>query len=224
MMKYFSPDFLEFFKELAANNHKDWFDENRKRYHKEIKEPFKIFVGDLIQEIKTNYEPQLLIEPKDAIFRINRDIRFSKDKTPYKTNLSALLSPKGRKNHSYPSLYLELGPEKIGIYGGCYGFSTQELALMRKHIFSNHKTFISLLASAEFKGHYPNGIEGEKHKRPAKEYKEFVEKEPLILNKQLYYYSHLDPALIPTDKLMPTILEYYKASFELMQFLRIPLD
>ena len=96
-MQYFIPDFIEFFKELAANNNKDWFDINRKRYTDVIKEPFKKFVLDLIVEVgKVN--PKIKdIEPKDCIFRINRDIRFSKDKTPYKMNVSALIAPGGKR-------------------------------------------------------------------------------------------------------------------------------
>ena len=90
-MKYFSSDYLEFFKELAPNNNKDWFDKNRKRYIDSVKEPFKKFVTDLIQEI-SKVDDEVQIEAKDAIFRINRDIRFSKDKTPYKLNNSAIIS------------------------------------------------------------------------------------------------------------------------------------
>ena len=74
-MPYFTQDFLDFFKELAANNHKDWFDENRKRYHKSVKDPFYKFLEDAIAEIQ-KVDPTIQIEPKDAAFRINRDIRF----------------------------------------------------------------------------------------------------------------------------------------------------
>ena len=78
-MRYFSDDFVKFFNELEQNNHKDWFDENRKRYEKEVKAPFKSFVTDFIVEIQ-KYDPEIMIKPKDAVFRINRDIRFSNNK------------------------------------------------------------------------------------------------------------------------------------------------
>ena len=74
-MSYFNPDFIAFFKELAANNNKDWFDENRKRYEDEIREPFKRFLRDLIAELAKE-NPALDIETKNAMFRINRDVRF----------------------------------------------------------------------------------------------------------------------------------------------------
>ena len=80
-MTYFSTDYLEFFKELAANNNKEWFDRNRKRYESVVRDPFKTFIGQLISEIAKS-DSAFDIESKDAIFRINSDIRFSKDKTP----------------------------------------------------------------------------------------------------------------------------------------------
>ena len=220
-MKYFTPDFLAFFKELAANNHKDWFDENRKRYFNEIKEPFKKLVGDLIEELKNSSDPDLLIEPKDAIFRINRDIRFAKDKTPYKTQVSAILSPKGRKDHNYSAVYFELGPERIGIYGGSYGPNTQQLLALRLHLAKNMKRFESLINDNNFKQHF-NGIEGETHKRAPKELKEAAEKYPILLNKQFYFSSVLDPEIIATEKLYPTLLEYFEAGKEMNHFLREP--
>jgi uncharacterized protein (TIGR02453 family) len=94
-MVYFEKDYFEFFKELAANNHKEWFDVNRSRYHSSVKEPFDKFIADLITEVH-KIDKKIEIAPKDAIFRINRDIRFSKDKTPYKLNRSAIISPRQR--------------------------------------------------------------------------------------------------------------------------------
>ena len=81
-MTYFTKDFLDFFKELAANNHKDWFHANKKRYEASVKDPFKVFVQDMIDRAAAK-DDRFAGEAKNAIFRINRDIRFSKDKSPY---------------------------------------------------------------------------------------------------------------------------------------------
>ena len=125
-MTDFSPDYLEFFKELAANNHKEWFDQNRKRYESVVRDPFKTFIGQLISEMSKS-DPELDIEAKDAIFRINRDIRFSKDKTPYKLYNSALISPSGRKDKNNPGIYLEFSPEKLGVYGEVLGEKSKRI-------------------------------------------------------------------------------------------------
>lgn len=129
-MVYFTPDYLEFFKELAANNHKEWFDVNRKRYQSVVRDPFKNFISELISVLSKS-DPDLSIEAKDAIFRINRDIRFSKDKTPYKLNNSALITPGGRKNKNHPGIYLEFGPEKMAFYGGIYTHLPSEKILSK---------------------------------------------------------------------------------------------
>ena len=96
-MAYFTKDFIDFFKELAANNKKEWFDFNRKRYEKSVKQPFAEFVQEMIDRIRAD-DPKVDISTKDAIFRINRDVRFSKDKTPYKTHMAAIVSARGKKD------------------------------------------------------------------------------------------------------------------------------
>lgn len=220
MNTYFTSDFLAFFKELASNNHKDWFDENRSRYEREVKEPFKEFVGDLIGHIHGGFEPELIIEPKDAIFRINRDIRFAKDKTPYKTNVSALLSPAGRKRPDYPALYIELSPEHLGIYGGAYQLKPAQVKDVRQLMADNLSEFQRLNSDENFRAHFPDGIVGEAQKRVDKTFAEVAEKEPILFQKQFYYYHHVSPELIPTDALLITIMDHYEASFEMMKFLR----
>ena len=81
MSVYFTPAFNKFFIDLAPNNNKDWFDVNRNRYEQDVKLPFRGFTADVIKEI-SKIDPTVKMEAKDAIFRINRDIRFSKDKYP----------------------------------------------------------------------------------------------------------------------------------------------
>ena len=87
-MPYFSPAFGSFFTGLSANNNKEWFDANRKTYEAEVKKPFAAFVEEMILRM-SKHEPEIGIKPTDAISRINKDIRFSKDKTPYNTHVSA---------------------------------------------------------------------------------------------------------------------------------------
>jgi uncharacterized protein (TIGR02453 family) len=216
-MIYFSPDFLQFFKELAANNHKEWFDENRKRYEKEVKEPFKKLVADVILEMRKE-EPELLVEPKDCIFRINRDIRFSKDKTPYKTNVSAAISPGGRKDMTTPGLYLELGPERLAIYGGMYMPDTKLLKQLRTYITENLVGFKQAYQDDSFVKHYGE-LHGEQNKRIDKEFREAAEMEPLLYNKQFYYYAILPEEMIVADNLLEMVTEYYDAGRPMREFL-----
>ena len=137
-MKFFSPDFNQFFKELAANNHKDWFDQNRERYHRNIKEPFELFVTAVIDELKKE-DSRLNVNPKSTIFRINRDIRFSKDKSPYKLNRSAAIAPNGKKSIAQGGIYFEIGPGRVAIGGGAFQPDKEELQSLRDYIVSHPK-------------------------------------------------------------------------------------
>lgn len=208
-MAHFDPDFLEFFKELAPNNHKDWFDENRKRYHKVIKDPFYAFVDELIPEIakidKTKYD----ISAKDCVFRINRDIRFSKDKSPYKLKMSAIISPGGKKDKTYPGLYFEMGPEDFRIYGGVYMLDKDQLYECREAIVNNLSKFNKLIGDKKFKEVYGE-LHGEKNKIIPKEFKEVGAKQDLVFNKNWYYFTKMDPEVILKDDFKEMLIENYK--------------
>ncbi|MDN3642445.1 DUF2461 domain-containing protein [Lutimonas halocynthiae] len=216
-MQYFSQDYLEFFKELAANNHKDWFDLNRKRYETEVREPFKVFIGDLIKALSRD-DTSLAIEPKDAIFRINRDIRFSKDKTPYKLNNSAIISSEGRKDKNHPGIYIELGPEKLAFYGGIYMPNTKQVQKLRSYFKQHSSKLNNLLEDANFKNVFGD-LHGEKSKRIPGEFKESAEGQPLLMNKQWYYFTHLPPEIITANNLMETILELEQKARSMKIFL-----
>ncbi len=217
-MIYFEEDFLDFFKQLAANNNKDWFDENRKRYENIVREPFKIFVAEVISEINKDDET-INIEAKDAIFRINRDIRFSKDKTPYKLHVGAVISQLGRKDKSIPGIYFELGPEYIGVFGGAWSPDKIQLEKIRKYIGANLDEFESLITSKTFLSHFPDGVKGDRNKRLTKEMLEIAQKQDLVFNKQFYYQAFINPNEIAKDKLLEIIMEHYFASKPLKNFL-----
>lgn len=217
-MKYFDSDFLEFFKELAANNHKEWFDANRKRYETSVKKPFEKFVAALLEESR-QIDPSISVPAKDCIFRINKDVRFSKDKSPYKLDRSAIISEKGRKDHSSPGFYISLGPEHISVGGGAYFLQKEQLAAVRQSIADHPKKFESIINASNFKKHFDE-IKGEENKRLPKEFVEAAGTQPLIFKKQLYYMTNLEPALVESDQLMPTVLEYFKAGAPISAFLK----
>ena len=138
MAFYFTPDFLHFFMELAPNNNKDWFDNNRDRYKKSVKEPFENFVEKLIKELKKT-EDVMDGRPSDFIFRINKDIRFSKDKSPYKLQMSAAISKGGKKDMVNIGVYFELGPEHLGVYTGVYMPDKEQIDRIRRHIAKRNR-------------------------------------------------------------------------------------
>lgn len=207
---FFQKDFLDFFIELAPNNHKDWFDANRKRYENFVKDPFKDFVTHLIKKLAEKDPVFKDLDAKDCIFRINRDIRFSKDKQPYKLMVSAVIAPEGKKSKAVNGVYFELGPEHVRVYGGVYEIDKDDLLTVREGIAADPEKFKKAYQNPTFKKVFGE-IRGEKNKIVPKELKEAAEKEPLILNKQWYFFTEFEPETVLSDKLDQIILDCYEA-------------
>ena len=217
-MAYFTQAYHSFFKELAANNHRDWFHANKKRYEADVKKPFDRFVGEVIEALKAEGEA-IEIQPKDAIFRINRDIRFSKDKSPYKLNRSAIISKYGRKDKSYPGLYMDFGPEKLWIGGGAYFLDKEQLYDVRDHMLKHPKKFKNAIGDKDFIDTYGE-IQGEKNKIVPKEFKAISEDLPEIMNKQFYFMSEHAPSDLLKDDLLDKVMQCWKASRKMDRFLQ----
>ncbi|MGV9012940.1 MAG: DUF2461 domain-containing protein [Flavobacteriales bacterium] len=216
-MAWFSTDFNRFFKELAANNNKEWFDANRERYFRSVKEPFEAFTGEVIQRV-AKLDPRIKITAKEAIFRINRDVRFSKDKAPYKLNRSALIAVGGRKDMQSPGIYYELGPEAVHIYGGAYMPDKVLLQQIRMRIANNPAKFKALCADKAFVKHFGT-IQGERNKVMPPEFKTAAVKEPLLYNKQFYFAAELPPKAVVDPKLPEVFIVHYKAMAAMSKFL-----
>lgn len=216
-MRYFTEDFVSFFEELTKNNHKEWFHENKKRYETSVKKPFEIFVGAIINEIQKQ-DTTLQIAPKDCILRINRDIRFSKDKSPYNLHYTAFISRGGRKDKSIPGIFLRFSPEMVGIMGGCFGPSKEQLYKIRTAIYKSTGAFKSLLEDKDFVQKFGE-IRGETMKRIPKEWQEACKKEPIIANKQFYFVGEEAPNLISSDILVDEIMKYWEAMRSVNEYL-----
>lgn len=218
-MAHLPSDFLDFFRELAQNNHKEWFDANRKRYESNVKKPFENLVADVIERAR-KYDPDLTLSAKDAIFRINRDIRFSKDKTPYKLNRTAIISPYGRKDKTTPGFYLYVGPDKVMMGGGAYEVPTADLANLRNALQHNYDLFNSLITEPKFKKAF-GAIQGEEHKRLPKELGiEADNGKPLLYKKQLFFMGELPAATCERDDFSEIVEEHIKTAMPVISFLR----
>ncbi|MFZ1693256.1 MAG: DUF2461 domain-containing protein [Flavobacteriales bacterium] len=216
-MAWFTPDYNKFFKDLAKNNNKEWFDANRKRYEASVKKPFEAFVAEAIARI-AKHDKAVAIEPKEAIFRINKDIRFSKDKTPYKLEASAIISPAGRKDHSTPGIYFAFGPEATRFYGGCYQPEKEQLLAIREAIMKDGKGFRKAISGKPFVTLFKE-VQGEANKVLPPEFKAHAIKEPLIANKQFYVAAEKPAKLVEDAKLMEAFMEHWLAMRPLNEWL-----
>jgi len=216
-MNPLSKDFNQFFINLAPNNNKEWFDEHRKEYHSIIKEPFEKFVAALIEAIQ-KHDPKMIVSPKDCIFRINRDIRFSKDKTPYKLNRSAAINYGGKKDFGSSGLYVEVGPEHIRIYRGLFQLEKPHIEMIRNYWAKNIETFKKAYSNKSFVQSFGT-IRGETNARIDKDLKEAAEKEPLLYNKSWYFFSEMPAAEIDNPKLVDKLVALYLGGEEMCALL-----
>ncbi|KAA1247683.1 DUF2461 domain-containing protein [Aquimarina sp. RZ0] len=207
-MQYFTEDFVLFFKELSQNNHKDWFHQHKKRYENSVKKPFTSFITKMIEEIQ-RYDASVQVDAKDCILRINKDIRFSKDKSPYNIHYTAFISKAGRKDKSIPGIFIRFSPEVVGIMGGCFMPTKEQLQKIRTIISENPKKLRKLLENDDFVQKF-NHIKGDVMKRIPKEWQDACKKEPLIANKQFYFVKEESPELITSTSLVDTLMEYWK--------------
>jgi uncharacterized protein (TIGR02453 family) len=219
MSSYLNDVFRKFFIELAKNNHKDWFDLNRERYYDDVKKPFENIVNDVITQLRKT-EDLGQIEAKDCLFRINRDIRFSKDKTPYKLHLSASISKYGKKDFENPGFYFEIGAEHINIYSGIYQPSKISLNNLRNYISNNYTELDKILANAKFKTIFGT-IKGEKAKRLPSE---LNNSHPLLFNKQFYIHHQVETHTLIDKDIVEYLISIFKTAQPINNYLKQALD
>jgi len=156
-------EIINFLKELSENNTKDWFDENREHYT-DLRNYFIELTSIFIAGVSSFDASVSFLNPKKSIFRINRDIRFSKDKTPYKTNFGAFIVPGGKKSGN-AGYYFHLEPENSFVAGGVYRPQSPILSKIRWSIYENISSFSEILNDHKFINHFGE-IKGDKLKNP----------------------------------------------------------
>jgi len=160
-------EILTFLKQLESNNNREWMTRN-KSYYLESKNTFELFVQELIDGLAV-FDPDLThLTSKECIFRLYRDVRFSKDKTPYKTNFGADIK-KGGKKTSLASYYIHLQPGKSFLAGGMYMPSSEVLSAIRQEIDYQSEEFRNILNNTKFKSRFGD-LQGNQLKRAPKGY------------------------------------------------------
>lgn len=186
-----SQSTLQFLKELAENNNRDWFTENRKRYETAKKDLEKLV--EAVLKGVNEFESLPNTEVKDCIFRINRDVRFSKDKSPYKQWFSAAVGPGGRHS-GRTDFYLHIQPGESFLGAGMWAPTPKHLAKFRQEIDFNPQELKGIIEAPAFRDYFPE-IWGESLQRMPKGYPETHPDIALLKRKQLFFmhkYSDVD--------------------------------
>ncbi|MBI2273553.1 MAG: DUF2461 domain-containing protein [Bacteroidetes bacterium] len=221
-MVYFTKETTDFLKKLSENNNTIWFNTNKQLFEECVKTPFHNFVEDIIHELDKS-ENSLMASAKYCIFRLNRDVRFSEDKSPYKTFVSALISPFGRQNRAYPGLYIQISAEEVRLYSGSHNLTPAQLKAVRQKIYDEPKRFKKIISDKNFVKVFGELI-GERNKKIPNPFSELTDQIPQIANKEFYYLTKMPSRMILQDEFKETILDKYSACGELNTFLREGLE
>ena len=154
---------LDFLRDLKAHNDREWFQSQTTRWH-HARDQFKAFVETLLDSLSESAPAWAGHDAADCIFRLHRDLRFAKDKSPYKTNVSAFFSAAGRSVHD-PGFYVSLEPDgKSMLAAGLYQPTPGELSTLRAAIAADARPLRQILAAAKLRKAFPDGLNGEKSK------------------------------------------------------------
>jgi uncharacterized protein (TIGR02453 family) len=210
-------DTLVFLSNLAENNHKAWFDENRKAYEAAKKDVTEI-VAQVIKGV-AEFDPAIgAIEPKKAVFRIFKDVRFSKDKTPYKTNMGAWMAP-GGKASVFAGYYLHLEPGgKSFVAGGSYMPPSNILKAIREAIDYDAESLEKILNTPEFIAAF-GGLEGEKLKTTPKGFAKDHPSIELLRHKSFVVSHHYTDEEVLSPTFLNDALAKLKLVFPLNTYL-----
>lgn len=212
---------LNFLSELKENNNKEWFDKNRS-FYKELRELFIEQTGEMINEI-ANFEPVIRFEnPRKSIFRINRDIRFSKDKSPYKSNFGAIIAPGGKKSGN-AGYYFHLEPENSFVAGGIYRPQAPDLMKIRWTIFENSEEFLKIINNKKFIETF-GSIVGEKLKNPPRGFDKNFEHIELLKFKDFTVFKKLSLTDLKSQVFVSNISKYYLTIFNFNNFINKALE
>ena len=213
---------LKFLKDLQKNNNKPWFDANRKKYE-QVKEDFLLLIEKIIPDIAAFDAPIALLKAKECTFRINRDVRFSKDKSPYKNNIAGYFNRNGKKSNG-AGYYLHIEPGKSFAAGGMWMPEPKDLAKIRQEIDYSFDDWKKIINNASFKKIFTEGIKGDTLVRPPKGYEEtnpaiaFLKLKSFVVTKPFTDTEIQSKTFVKdvaaTFKVMKPLLDFLNAAIE----------
>lgn len=213
---------LEFLAQLGKNNNKGWFEKNRPSY--EIaKNNFKEFVEQLILNV-SKFDPSVKhLLAKDCIFRINRDVRFSKNKDPYKNNFGAILAPGGKKSFA-AGYYFQLQPDSSFLAGGMWQPPSPQINAIRQEIDYNANEFKKIISNKKFKEYFGELSNEDKLKSVPKGYDKSHPEIELLKHKSFIVVHNLKDKDVLSGHLIKNSTAIFKVMHPFNSFLRRACD
>jgi len=214
-----SKETMKFLDDLRDNNSRDWFNKNRDRYDK-ARGDFNVFVDALISGT-AEFDPGIGgLSVKDCTFRINRDVRFSKDKSPYKIELGAIIRQGGRKSHSAGYYFRIIAGGYIGLGGGLYDIDARNLDAVRKNISNDASGLRKILGNSEFVSAF-GGLYRNELKTAPRGYPRDHPDVDLLRLKSFFALRDLNLQEKGSEDLLSVVLDYFRILKPLNDYLNI---
>jgi uncharacterized protein (TIGR02453 family) len=212
---------FKFLTELAENNNRDWFNQQKNRYLG-IKNEFDIYVGNLIR-VLSEIDPSIgHVDAKDCVFRIYRDVRFSLNKEPYKTHLGAYISKDGRKSQ-IAGYYVHIQPSQSFFAAGAYQPSSDVLKEIRYEILENTEEFKKIIGGKEFVKYFSK-INGEKSKLVPKGFPKDFSDVDLLKFKSYEVIHRMDNDILLSKNFDDHLIKAVKVALPYNQFLNMAIQ
>lgn len=217
----FPAEALAFYRGLARNNTREWFQPRKAVYDEKVKAPMIELVTALNQAMMS-FAPDYVTDAGKAIYRIYRDTRFSPDKTPYKTQIAASFARRGAEKHGAAGYYFALSHKGVDVGGGIYMPPPETLLAVRMYLAENHGDYRRLTAAAAIKRLF-GAVQGEQLSRVPKGFSADHPAADLLRFKQFLLFATLGPEIITTPKLFAELEKRFRAMSPFLDFLNAPL-
>lgn len=213
---------FDFLAKLRVNNDRKWFNEHKSEYEQARRE-FQKFIDALILPLSELDSSIGTVSAEECMFRIYRDIRFSNDKTPYKTHFSAFIANGGRKTR-LAGYYVHVQPDQSFVAGGIYRPDPATLESIRNEIYHRPKDIRNILDDKTFRKYFNEISNENKLKNPPKSYPKDFEEIELLKNKHFITHHSLNNDFFLKDKLVERLMQIFEVQYPLNEFLNTALE
>ncbi|HZI19287.1 MAG TPA: DUF2461 domain-containing protein [Pyrinomonadaceae bacterium] len=214
----FPPSGLDFLRRLKRHNTREWFAERKHVYEEQVRLPMLRLVADLTSEM-WDYAPEHTIEPSRAVYRIQRDTRFSEDKSPYKTHIAAIFPHRRLPKNAGASFYFNVSPDGAEVAAGVYAPESAELRLIRQRLLTEYGRLGEIVRRIEGGSPLVGELRGEMLRRGPRGFPASHPAEELLRRKAFYYELRLPPGLLTSRRLFDELSGHFRLLAPLVAFL-----
>jgi uncharacterized protein (TIGR02453 family) len=217
----FPKEGLQFLRTLKRNNNREWFQEHKSIYDNSVKQPMLNLIDALAIEFQ-KFAPEMVASPKVSAYRIYRDMRFSNDKSPYKTHIAAVFPRLGLGKHEGAGFYLHIAPSEVFIGGGLYMPLPEDLNSVRQKIADDTAAFERIIASRPFRNLF-GSVRGERLSRVPRGFPADHRAAEYLKYKQFLAGRTLPASAATTASFYGHVVDSFRAMLPFIRFLNEPI-